>query len=265
MSEVASESGKYKNFTGSIDYKGTNCKVKDADFELLKRSKTFKDVHKIWLVINKGNVLSGNIACADILGGSLSEVYLSKSIFRDGVFCASAFQGSYWLGGDWVSGTWRGGYDKFGRYHSLPPDIWDFHPMSSSGGVADRAGAYYNFTGQIKWHDSNFVVKCASFELSDDLGFYNKIIIYDGIIVRGTARRCKIYYSVCKSAILDGCYWNDGIFEGGEFYFGEWHSGIWESGDWGGGVWFGGYDRVGYHCRKPPSEWTHIGEQYEFS
>lgn len=284
MSRVASEPGTYTNFTGRISYKFIECKVKNSTFELYETNKLFKNKIDIWVLFEKGTVVSGILFYANISECNFYGSTISHSVFHSGSFQGRSFSGSIWYDGNWISGDWNRSYDKFGRLRAFPPTEWN--KVNNRGGVANKPGIYCNFNGLVEWKKSKFNVEGAEFEIPFKEEEY--IIFHDGTIVGGTAEKVKVFNCNFKKGTFKNGLWNDGDWEDGNFIYSEWakgtwkngefeksnwYKGTWENGDWWSGTWFdgtwlggrwdngtwyGGYDNGGtYHSKyNSPDKWN---------
>lgn len=275
--KTARRPGKYENFTGIIEYEYISCSVREANFELLKTKKRFKDAVDIWVIFHYGYVEGGQLSGADIEHCIFDGLEINTSIFRDGIFRRGTFASSYWLGGEWEGGDWYNSQDKYGRVTAFSPLERQSKQRNQKSGVASTEGIYNNFTGEIFWCLNKMKVENADFELRylEHVGDYN-IVFYGGKILSGKAVDVLMQYGEAKDLHWhSGVWWNgtfkDGTWEGGDWFDGIWingafergtfHGGTFESGVWGkeatwrGGVWEGGEDIYGDKIETEPTSW----------
>lgn len=98
--DVASEDGKYEDFTGTINYKGSKGKVKEADFEL-KNGKIIWEVG-IW---KDGSWKDGVWYNGEWKNG----------MWNDGTWLNGRWEKGTWYKGTWVDGDWYEGKWKDSR------------------------------------------------------------------------------------------------------------------------------------------------------
>lgn len=254
--EVANKPGRYKNFTGKIKCKHTECIVLNATFEILETEKFFKRKIYVGLEFYSGIITGGKLASCDIKHGEIkTDVKIFDSVFRDGVFDGYSFSHSYWLGGEWKGREWLSGFDKFGRRRGIAPNKWNDMVIDKTRGVANEEGLYDNFTGTIKWYNSLIEVKDAEFELSKKAG--SRIVFHDGSILSGNIRGAIVDYCCFNAGTFHGVDWFGGVFNGGVFNGGNWCNGIWLGGTWKNGYWRGGFDKDGNHhgTYDSPDKW----------
>lgn len=248
MSKLANKPGVYRGFSGEVNYKSTTCIVKNANFMLLDTAKRFKNRLDIWVKFNSGTVVRGSLYNADIHHCVFEGATICYSVFRDGVFNGDFFSYSYWYDGEWSGRNWMESYDRFGRERGTSPLEWD-NISNKTIGIADEVGYYKNFTGTIKWKNSNFDVEDAEFELIDRFS-RNSIIFNEGTVTGGTMDSVIVSNGVVKNVQADDIWWWNGVWDGG-----TWQSGNWFDGTWKGGHWNGGFDEKGHYHREPPNTW----------
>lgn len=111
--EVANQEGKYKNFTGTIDWFGTKGKVKNATFEL-------RESYNSYMIFEQGTWQNG-ICKYGVWGGGTWENGTweggdfqwgtwKDGTWKDGVFYGKTWNNGVWLNGTWRDGTWLNGY-----------------------------------------------------------------------------------------------------------------------------------------------------------
>ena len=107
---VADQEGKYKGFTGRIEWKGTSGSVENATFELVDDSLCLVKWHGgTW---NDGYWLSGA---------------WENGMWKDGWWYNGTWHKGTWENGNWIDGIWRNGEWKGGK------DCRDnFHPEGDS-------------------------------------------------------------------------------------------------------------------------------------
>ena len=160
----ADHEGKYRGFTGTIDWKGSKAEVRDADFDLTGKGiywkngtwvdgdwndgywergtwddGTWKD--GIWRtgVWNDGTWEKGNWNSGEWKGGTFENGYwktgyfsngtFAGGIWNNGVFAGGEFTGGTWkkggwVAGKWIGGTWKTGLSLKGFRHNNPPNKW---------------------------------------------------------------------------------------------------------------------------------------------
>ena len=127
--------------------------------------------------------------------------------------------------------------------------------------VADKAGKYENFTGEIEWKGINGTVQNAFFELKDNGKF--DIVWEDGTWKSGVWDKGDWGYGTWldgtwKSGTWEGGSWNDGTWENGNWHNGVWWTGVWKGGNWEGGeegALFEKGDAGSYH-EDSPDKWV---------
>ena len=92
---VANQEGKYKNFTGTIDWEGSKGKVKNATFELSSG---------IWWQ-----------------NGTWEDGTWKWGVWFDGTWKKGVWKRGIWQGGTWENGTWKNGIwtEAQPSYHSI--------------------------------------------------------------------------------------------------------------------------------------------------
>lgn len=248
---VANKPGTYNNFTGKIEYKKTDCKVKDATFEILHIPKKFKDRIDIWIEFKKGTMLGGCLLDTIVEYCNIQGGNLLYSVFRDGVFNGDKFSASYWIAGKWLSGDWGEGFDKFGRVRFFPPPFDKSDKVKGViKGVITEPGRYLDFTGRVKFGQSDFMIENGDIEIRD-YSYHNLNISF------GTISSGNVCYAIIDQVIFDGnkvqsCVWQDGTFNKGVF-----RSSYWKGGAWKNGKWHSGYDKNGKYHEKDdsPDKW----------
>lgn len=244
MDKKAFKPGLYKDFTGRIQYKTTDCQVGNATFELLPKKRNFKDNTNVWIVFEKGDVVSGEMYCVDILNCDFRGDKMLECIFRDGVFRDGKISWSHWLGGVWDEGDWLdNNFDKNNHHRIHSPDDWD-DLVYEGLDVATKPGIYPNFSGQIKTYHSNFIVRNADVELTYDL-YLNFNVIRGGSIVSGNVEHfriydCQITCDKIKESYLYRCRFKGGTAHYCSTFSTDWYKGVVKNVVWSGGTWFGG-------------------------
>ena len=111
-------------------------------------------------------------------------------------------------------------------------------------GVAMEAGIYSDFTGWLKWGDTDAYVEEAYFSLSEDR---ISMDAGDGMTVRNVRWLVGRWIggTFSRGEWLGG-EWMDGTWNGGRWSGGVWHNGVWENGlwldgDWHEGIWMNGF------------------------
>lgn len=265
MNNKADKPGVYTNFSGLIEFRMTECEVRNASFELLDKEKDFKREIGIDILFHHGDVIKGAMWGADVkecnfLGGSLS-----LGVFRDGVFAGESFNSSYWFGGEWKGKKWNLSYDKFGRIRLYPPP---FDNKENTTGLITEPGSYINFTGRVDFDESTFYIRNGDLELNKGKGYniaidcgvitnadiHGVIINYvdfnsgkikdsiwlDGIFAGSTMQDCTWKDGTWKRGDFIDSQWEDGVWQDGYLYDGIWHKGLWEQGIWELGTWYDG-------------------------
>ena len=102
--EVANTAGEYKKFTGTIEWKGSNARVRNATFELSRNGIVWQD--GVWE------------------GGIWENGIWWDGTWRDGVWKGGDWQDGKWKGGNWKNGKWERGRDKRGVERTYSPDNW---------------------------------------------------------------------------------------------------------------------------------------------
>ena len=116
--KIADKPGKYKNFTGTIEYKGISGTVRNATFELLDEDET-------------------------------EGIDWYDGIWENGVWDAGTWYNGTWKNGKWKAGTWFKGTWENGRWTSLSSwrSIWQNGTW--------KGGTWDGFGGGI-WYDGVF-------------------------------------------------------------------------------------------------------------
>ena len=113
---MASQPGKYQNFTGNIMFYDTQGRAQNATFELMKN----KMIH--W---EKGDFtgLWGGGLWED---GTFNGGSWIKGTWMKGTWKKGDWQDGIWQDGKWENGKWSKGYDKNDNYHDRndSPDNW---------------------------------------------------------------------------------------------------------------------------------------------
>lgn len=279
MSIVADKPGVYRSFTGAIRWKKTDCKVRDASFELLDEPKRFKGRTNIYIMFERGLVTDGTFFGVNIKECDFRGYKVFHSVFHSGIFDGFIFDDSHWLDGTWKRGHWSGGYDKFNRFRMFPPVDWDIKEKTINTRRATYDGVYHNFTGTIEFGDNSFKVKNADFDLRLRYGADNEleddkdeIYMYCGELLSGgchqlIATNCKIRGGTwceatfqgcdCYGGLIDDSHWEDGTWHDGIWRDSYWESGTWHGGVWESGFWIQGYDKDGnFHSENDsPDKW----------
>ena len=134
---VANQQGKYKNFTGTIDWQGTKGQVRNATFSLDKYGIYWYDgtweqgtweqgtwEYGTW---QGGTWKNGrwNIGYWD--GGTWKNGTWNNGYWYDGIWLNGTWNNGYWYGGTWKKGIWEEGEDNQRNFHSRgdSPDKWN--------------------------------------------------------------------------------------------------------------------------------------------
>ena len=99
--DIAISEGKYKKFTGKVDYEGSKSTVKNATFEL-KKGKIIWEIG-IW----KDGVWKD---------GDWEDGIWERGIWHDGCWKNGFWKDGVWNDGRWEEGTWLNGIWKDGRW-----------------------------------------------------------------------------------------------------------------------------------------------------
>lgn len=126
---VANTAGEYENFTGVIDWKGSNGRVKNATFELTNRGIIW--YNGIW---RGGTWKDGTWKGGDWKDGRWEDGIWEYGTWRDGTWCKGTWESGFWYDGtweygewncgNWWGGTWESGADKYGVEHPDNPNNW---------------------------------------------------------------------------------------------------------------------------------------------
>lgn len=263
MSRLADNPGVYEDFSGKIQYKDTDCEVRNADFELLEELKKFKNKIDVWVEFERGDVVSGNLYNANIKHCNFYGSKIRHSVFHNGIFDGGEFAWSYWYDGTWEDGVWIKGFDKFGRSRLFHPPFDKFNKVKN---IITEPGRYKDFTGCVKFGQSDFMIKNGELEIGHK-GNWDVIIVDAGVITEGVLDGAIINYAIFNGDKMYDCNWKDGIFKKGTFESGIFDGGIWESGTfiicpfaggaWRNGTWLGGFDGEGdwHSAGDSPDNW----------
>lgn len=253
MSGIADKPGAYNNFTGTIKYKHTDCRVRNATFEILEKPRWFKGVKTISILFEDGDVITGKMCNVIAQKCNFYGSTFSYSVFHSGIFKGGEFYMSYWYDGDWQGKFWRDSFDKFGRDHLYPPP---FDRFDKAYNTIIQPGRYANFTGWVKYDDVNFYIKDGELEVGDSI--FHSIIINGGTITKGHIKKATINQVIFKGDTIEKSTWYDGTWQSGTWFSGEWLGGVWLGGIWHDGDWYRGYDKYGSHHGKDdsPDKWA---------
>jgi len=231
--EIINTPGKYRNKSGHIIWKGTDCLVKNADFELFKTAKDGYD-----LLITKGTLEKG-LAYKCVLkeiknnGCNISNSIVFHIIHNKGTFYKSQWGDKSDNGGIWKGGIWIESTDRNNEKQDSSPATWG-QP------VVTKPGIYRNYTGLVKApgfsrmssRTSVFYVKNCSLEIHD-AGSDPEVDIFDGILLEGKIYNSKIFNAININCSLYDCFIKyiinkggslisviveDGLFENGHFF-----------------------------------------------
>ena len=158
---IANKEGRYEDFTGTIDWKGTKGKVEDATFELTNDVKClvlweggnwlngyWKSGHwewgfftegtwqdgiwqdGVWIgygVWKNGTWENGNFNGGIWENGTWENGSFAGKIWKNGIFKAGIFSGAIWMNGVWEDGWWYSGKDEDHNKHEKndSPDKWE--------------------------------------------------------------------------------------------------------------------------------------------
>lgn len=224
--------GKYTNYNGVINLGDTDCTVSNADFEIKLYPENIKK-----LFFNNGVITGGSFVDSYFKSGNFKGKHFYNSVFRDGIFAGGKFMCSCWVDGEWLDGEWVSGIDIFDRQHCISPNLWKEYLDVK---VADKKGAYKNFTGTVAWLGSKFNIIGGELELGDE-NFYHNFVIFGGTIETG----------FLDNGIIEGCTFLNGTINNS-----IWKRGIWHKGTWCGGrsIWKGGYDKNDVFIEYPPEQ-----------
>lgn len=241
MNDIASKPGKYIDFSGEIWYGFTMCEVKNANFELLKEVKSFKDKFVIGVVFTKGDIVDGKLWHTDVEKCGVCKAKASHCVFRRGTFMGD-LESSCWYGGTWQGNVWVENTDKFGRIRNLPPTKWNDEYINKHDRIANKAGEYNDFSGRVVWKKSDFEVRNATFELVENPNNQSSVFVDKGTIIGGLLVNVTIY---------------DCNFENGKFRNSVFKGGTWLDGHWILSEWLGGFDKHGTYHEKfdEPNGW----------
>lgn len=273
--DVVSKPGEYTNFTGRIKYGITNCEVTNASFEIFSEPLTYHKLYGVDILFYCGDIVSGNIVLTKIKNCNFQGDCMYLCILENGIFEKGRLVDSTWLGGEWKSGEWGlYNYDDLRQFRLMPPP---FDKFDEAKDVITNPGRYKNFTGRVKFNDSDFEIENGDLEVVS-AGRFN-IAINKGVINSGNLTKAIVNHVVFNGNKVVDCFWKDGIFNG-EFFGGHhacwangiwengvfsestWWNGIWNAGTWIGGawrngVWNGGQDEDGlfYDKNNNPNKW----------
>ena len=157
---VAGWYGKYENFTGTIDWKGTKAEVTNATFELrddgtywnviwksgtwengtlhygtwydgIWKNGTWEDgkwFHGTWRngIFKNGEWEIGTWENGTWNGRIWWHGTWKNGIWKGGEWFRGTWENGTWIYGKWDGGKWKGGKDCDGKYHpeGNSPDIW---------------------------------------------------------------------------------------------------------------------------------------------
>ena len=272
--EVANQESIYKNFTGTIDWKGSKGQVKNADFELDRFGIRFKS--GTW----ESGVFDGNFKGGTWLNGVFDNGYFEggtwkngtwrygyfqggiwengtwkdgyfeggtwkngtfSGVFKDGTWLNGVFDGGNWWGGNWKNGWWKNGIWEKGEWEKglvgkdKKPSSVDPSRMQTE--VANQIGKYRNFTGTIDWKGNEGRVKNADFVLQAN-GY--AIEFEDGTWLNGVFDGGNWQGGTWKNGWWKNGIWEKGTWQGGTWKNGTWKNGTWQGGTWKNGNWWGG-------------------------
>lgn len=273
MNGIANKPGAYENFSGTIDYKATECIVKDATFEILEHRKSYKGVLYVDIIFHGGDVVSGKLCNANIEYCNFYGELLRESIFHSGTFKSGKFRTSYWFDGVWCDAKWECAFDRFGRNRFYPPP---FNMVNKIDGIIRKPGRYKDYTGWVDYGESKFYIEDGELEIQENkwltVGNACYTYIYGGTITKGNVYDTIVYYANFNGNKMYNCGWRNGVFNGkqflnscwfdgkwtkGMFEDSRWKDGIWESGTWEDSIWDGGFDKNGIYHKKydSPNKW----------
>lgn len=123
---------------------------------------------------------------------------------------------------------------------------------------ADIFGFYSDFSGTIKYKETDCEVKNATFELLETEKRFKNIKdihleFHRGDVISGNLcyayiKHCNFYGDTIYSSVF-----RNGTFNGKDFTISYWYDGVWQNGIWGLS-----FDKFG-RCRLyPPSEWNKL-------
>ena len=107
--EVANTEGEYKKFTGNIKWRGSQGKVRNATFKLVRDGIIWED--GIW---ERGIWKDGVWKDGVWKWGDWEDGRWERGIWKDGT----------WMKGTWKRGKWEYGLNKQGEEHLDSPNNW---------------------------------------------------------------------------------------------------------------------------------------------
>lgn len=291
----AENEGTYTDFTGTILWDGTSCKVKNATFEL-------RNIGRYRIKFDIGSIVGGTIRDAEIhqcnkcyntniegcmwLNGSFQGKNFTNSTWNYGIFAGGYFRSSNWWGGVWHRGRWISGYDKNKIFYprGKNPNTWD-EIREKKQGKANEPGEWKDYTGEIAYGETDCVVRRASFEIYP-ITNEKQIKFSGGEVVEGYVGRAVLDNVLFNGEKATNCQWKSGdfhgdVFENGKFEGGTFNgsffidgvfvNGTWNGGYWDGRFWISGFDKFGekqgygYNPNEvdDSEEWNKLKESYE--
>lgn len=118
--------------------------------------------------------------------------------------------------------------------------------------IANKPGAYKNFSGWIKYSLIDCKVKSATFEILEKAKRFKgrldiRMIFYSGTVTGGYIWSADIKNCNFHGSRISDSVFHNGIFDGDEFIWSYWCGGIWK-----GGEWINGFDKFGCEHIQPP-------------
>lgn len=107
---IANQEGMYENFTGSIDWGGTNGTVTNASFKLKKQG----GWQKIYWY--DGVWENGYAAGMNWFDGIWKRGIWETGIWNNGTWESGTWKHGYWHNGTWKNGTWEQGQWSGGKW-----------------------------------------------------------------------------------------------------------------------------------------------------
>ena len=133
---IANHPGKYKNFTGKIEYNQSNGWATNATFEIpvMKKQGQYQIIwyngtwqgdffHSLW---KNGTWKGGRFHVGTFEKGTWERGSWYNGVWKGGTWKDGWWMDGIWENGTWEGGTWSEGYDKYKNKHGEgdSPDKW---------------------------------------------------------------------------------------------------------------------------------------------
>jgi len=231
--KVASELGKYKNFSGRIlkEFYGetTDCEVLHSTFEIREREPfvLFYDG-----ILKNGKLNNFYIKNAINISCDIKSSIIEYIINNGGHLVKNIIHNCLWKGG-----TWSSNYDKNLDLQQFPPIYSDMEKVS-------KIGSYRDFTGVISSHHVMTELVChvehADFDIKKNVCLSSPerysdycIVFFDGVLKDGEIHGAIFEGGVNAGATIGFSRIEWLIFKSGVLYSSKWLKGIWNGGEWG--------------------------------